>query len=82
MVEGEDPVEAGEIEEFAGGRRKLGEGRGGGVDQGAEDAGGDGFAAAGRAAEDEDWVGGIGAERGEEPGEAAEPIGGVGGAEV
>jgi hypothetical protein len=82
VVEGEDPVEAGESEEFTGGGRKRGEGRGGGIYQGTEDAGGDGLAAAGRAAEDEDGVGPAGAQGGEEPGEAAEPIGGVGSAEV
>jgi hypothetical protein len=61
MVEGEDPIEAGEGEEFTGGGRKRGEGRGGGIDQGAEDAAGERFAAAGRAAEDEDWIGSAGA---------------------
>jgi hypothetical protein len=82
VVEGEDPVEAGESEEFAGGGRKGGKGRSGGIDQGAEDAAGEGFAAAGRAAEDEDGVGAAGVKGGEKPSEAAEPIGGVGGAEV
>jgi hypothetical protein len=61
VVEGEDPVEAGEGEEFAGGGGKRGEGRSRGIDDGAEDAGGDGFAAAGRAAEDEDGIGAAGA---------------------
>ena len=82
VVEGEDPIEAGEGEEFTGGGWKRGEGRGGGIDQGAEDAAGERLAAAGRAAEDEDGVGSAGAQGGEEPGEAAEPIGGVGSAEV
>ena len=82
VVKGEDPIEAGEGEEFTGGGWKRGEGRGGGIDQGAEDAAGERLAAAGRAAEDEDGVGSAGAQGGEEPGEAAEPIGGVGGAEV
>ena len=82
VVEGEDPVEAGEGEEFTGGGGERGKGRGCGIDQGAEDAGGGGFAGAGRAAEDEDGIGSVGAQGGEEPGEAAEPIGGIGGAEV
>jgi hypothetical protein len=82
VVEGEDPVEAGEGEELAGGGRKRGERRSGRIDEGAEDAGGEGFAAAGRTAEDEDGIGAVSAEGGEEPGEAAEPIGGTRGAEV
>jgi hypothetical protein len=60
VVEGEDPVEAGEGEELAGGGRKRGEGRKYGIDDGAEDAGGEGFAAARRAAEDEDGIGSAG----------------------
>jgi hypothetical protein len=82
VIEGEDPVEAGEGEEFAGGGRKRGDGRRYGIDDGAEDAGGEGFAAAGGATEDEDGIGSAGAKGGEEPGEAAEPIGGAWGAEV
>jgi hypothetical protein len=61
VVKGEDPVEAGEGDEFAGGGRKRGEGRRCGIDHGAEDAGGEGFAAAGRAAEDEDGIRAAGA---------------------
>src|ERR1035437_9081625 len=82
VVEGEDPVEAGEGEELAGGGGKRGEGRGGGIDDRPEDAGGEGFAAAGRTTEDEDGIGAVCAEGGEEPGEGAEPIGGTWGAEV
>jgi hypothetical protein len=82
VVEGEDPVEAGEGEELAGGGGKRGEGRGGGIDDRPEDAGGEGFAAAGRTTEDEDGIGAVCAEGGEEPGKAAEPIGGTWGAEV
>jgi hypothetical protein len=40
--------------------------------------GGEGFAGAGRALEDEDGEGPIGAKGGEEPGETAEPIGAPG----
>ena len=82
VIEGEDPVETGQSEELARGGRKRGEGRSGGIDQGAEDAAGERFAAAGRAAEDEDGVGAAGVQGGEEPGQAAEPIGGVGGTQV
>ena len=53
-------------------------GRGAGIDDGAEDAGGEGFAGAGGALEDEEGERSGGAEGGEEPGEAAEP-GGAGG---
>src|ERR1039457_1975219 len=67
VVEGEDPVEAGEGEELAGGGGKRGEGRGGGIDDRPEDA---------------DGIGAVCAEGGEEPGKAAEPIGGTWGAEV
>src|ERR1017187_3132188 len=82
VVEGEDPVEAGAREELAGGGGKRGEGRGGGIDDRPEGAGGEGFAAAGRTTEDEDGIGAVCAEGGEEPGQAAEPTGGTWGAEV
>ena len=75
MVEGENPVLAGESAEVAEGGGDGGEGRRAGIDEGSEDAGGEGFAGAGRSLEDEDGEGAIGAEGGEEPGEAAEPIG-------
>ena len=78
VVEGDDPVAAGESDEIADGGGSRGERGGDGIDEGAEDAGGEGFAGAGGAAEDEDGMGSFGAEGGEEPGEAAEPIG-VGG---
>src|SRR2546421_33888 len=45
VVEGEDPVGAREADEFAGGERHGSEGSGGGIDQGAEDAGGVGLSA-------------------------------------
>jgi hypothetical protein len=61
VIEGEDPVEAGEGEEFSGAGRKRGEGRSGGIDESAEDTGGHRLAAAGRAAEDEDGIGSVGA---------------------
>src|ERR1039458_3886381 len=66
----------------AGGGAGGAEGRGGGIDDRPEDAGGEGFAAAGRTTEDEDGIGAVCAEGGEEPGKAAEPIGGTWGAEV
>ena len=75
VVEGEDGVVVGELEEFAGGRRQGEQGRRGGVGEGAEDAGCEGFAAAGGAAQDEDGIWPIGLEGAEEPGEAADPIG-------
>jgi hypothetical protein len=78
VVEGEDPVVSGEMEELGGGARGGSEWRGAGVDEGAEDASGVGFARGGGAAEDEDGEGAGGAEGGEEPGEASEPGGGVG----
>lgn len=75
MVEGENPVVAGESEEVAGGGRDGIEGRGAGVDDGTKEAGGEGFAGAWGTLEDEDGEGAIGVEGGEEPGEAAEPVG-------
>src|ERR1019366_8298512 len=55
---------------------------GAGACGGGGGGGGEGFAAAGRTTEDEDGIGAVCAEGGEEPGEAAEPIGGTWGAEV
>jgi len=78
VVEGEDPVVAGEGEEIADGGGDGGEGRGAGIDEIAEEAGGEGLAGGGGTLEDEEGVGSMGAEGGEEPGEAAEP-GGAGG---
>src|ERR1039458_7523278 len=78
VVEGEDPVEAGEGEELAGGGGKRGEGRGGGIDDRPEDAGGEGFAAGARTTADEAVLGAVGGEGGEEAGEAAELAGGGG----
>jgi len=75
VVEGEDPVVAGEDEEVADGGGDGGEEDGAGIDEAAEDAGGDGLAGAGGTLEDEEWEGSRGAEGGEEPGEAAEPVG-------
>jgi len=69
---------AGEGEEVADGGGDGGEGRGAGVDHGAEHAGGEGFAGAGGTLEDEEGEWSVGAEGGEKPGEAAEP-GGAGG---
>jgi len=82
LIEGEDPVVVGEVEELGGGTRGGSEGRGVVIDEGAEDSAGDGFAADGGAAEDEDGIGAFGSEGSEEPGEGAEPGDGVGGAEV
>jgi len=75
VVEGEGPVVAGEGEEVADGGRDGGKGRVAGIDERAEDAGGEGFAGGGRTLEDKDGVWTGGAEGGEEPGEAAEPGG-------
>jgi hypothetical protein len=74
MVEGQDPIVEGEGEELAVGGGQRAERGGGGIDQGAEHTGGGGLAAAGRSVEDENGVGAGGAESGEEPGEAAEPV--------
>ena len=41
VVESEDPIVLGEGKEFAGGGRDGGEGRGAGIDEGAEDASGE-----------------------------------------
>jgi hypothetical protein len=46
VIEGEDPVVAGEMEELGGGSEHGGEGHGGGVDHGAEDPASEGFAEA------------------------------------
>jgi hypothetical protein len=40
VVEGEDPVVSGEVEELGGRSRRGGDGGGVGIDEGAEDAGG------------------------------------------
>jgi len=74
VVEGEDPVVAGEGEEVADGGRDGGERHRGGIDQVTEDAGGEGFAGAGRALEDEEGIRSGGAEGGQEPRQAAEPV--------
>jgi hypothetical protein len=65
VVEGQDPV-------VVSGGQQSGFGEG----EGAK--GGGGLAAAGRALKDKDGVGTRGAESSEEPGEAAEPVRGVG----
>ena len=78
VVEGEDPVVAGEGLEIADGGGSGRKGRGAGVDEGAENAGGEGLARGGRTLEDEDGEWPIGAKGGEQPGEAAEPIGAAG----
>ena len=75
---GRGPSGGGRVRRPRGRRWGWRRGGGGGIDEGAEDAGGEGFAGAGRALEDEDGMGSVGAEGGEEPGEAAEPVG-VGG---
>ena len=75
MVEGEDPVVLGEGEEFADRGRDGGEEGGGGIDEEAKGAGGPSFAGTRRSLKDEGWEGAVGAEGGEEPGEAAEPVG-------
>ena len=71
VVEDENPVVQGELEELAIADGEAAEGRGGGINQGAEGAGQDGFAAGGGATEDQDGVGADGAERGGEPEEDA-----------
>src|SRR5260370_13299903 len=71
VVEGEDAVVERGVEQIAlalGRREQRG---GGGIDKRAKNAGEGGFAAAGRAAEDERGVGRGGAESGEEPDEDA-----------
>jgi hypothetical protein len=73
VIEGDDPVPAGETGDLARGGGSGGEGSGGGIDQGAEDTGGEGLAGAGRSLEDEDGMGSIGLEGGQQPGEAAAP---------
>jgi hypothetical protein len=78
VIESQDAVVVGQGEQLALGRGEGGEWGGGGVDEEAEDAGGGGFSGAGRALEDEDGVGRSGGEGGEEPGEAAQPVLGVG----
>jgi hypothetical protein len=78
VVKGEHPVTAGDPDEFADGSGRRSERSAGGIDQSAEDAGSDRFAGAGRALEDEDGIGSEGTEGGQQPGEAAEPIGAVG----
>ena len=75
VIEGENPVMAGKSEEVLDGGRDGGEGRGAGIDEGPEDAGGEGLAGAGGSLKDEDGERAIGAEGGQEPGEAAEPVG-------
>ena len=71
MVEGEDPILARDGEEVAeveGNRRERGSA---GIDQRAEDAGGESFAGARRSLEEGERAGG--AESGEEPGKATDP---------
>jgi hypothetical protein len=78
VIEGEDKVVAGELEQvaFRGGQRsEWGSAR---IDQKAQYAGRKRFAAAGRAAQNEDGKRGVGTERVEQPGERAEPCGSVG----
>ena len=75
VVEGEEPVVAGHREQLAGTVGERGEGCGSGIDEVAEEAGGEGFAGAGRALDDQEGAGTEGAEGGEEPSEAAEPAG-------
>ena len=75
VVEDENPIVQGELEELAIADGEAAEGSGGGIDQGAERAGEDGFAAGGGASENEDGVGSDGAEGGGEPEQHA----GVGG---
>ena len=78
VVQGEDPVVAGEDVEITRGGGNGGKGRGTGVEERAEDTGGEGFAGSVGALEDEEGEGSFGAEGGEEPGEDLEP-GGAGG---
>ena len=75
VIEGKNPIVAGQSEEVADGGRDGGEGRSAGIDDRAEYAGGEGLAGAGRALEDEDGERPVGVEGGKEPGEAAEPVG-------
>jgi hypothetical protein len=73
LVEGEDPVLAGESVKAG---ESLGEGRAGGsagVDQGAEDAYGESLAGGGRALEDQKGERTVGAESAEEPSKAGDP---------
>ena len=79
MIEGEDPVVADKIGESAVGGRRSGEGRWGGVDQGAQDTGGKGFAATGWSAQKQDGARAGGVEGGEEPFQAELPTLGIGG---
>jgi hypothetical protein len=82
VIEGEHPILAGKGEELAGGARggcELGDA---GIDEHAENAGGERFAGRGGAAQDEDGEGALGAEGTEQPGEAAKPGGGIGGAKT
>jgi hypothetical protein len=78
VVEGEDPVVACEGLEIADRGGSGTKGGGAGVDQGAENAGGEGLARGGRTLKDEDGERSIGAKGGEQPGEAAEPVGAAG----
>ena len=71
VVEDENPVAQGELEELAIADGEAAEGSGGGIDQVAEGAGEDGFAAGGGTSENEDGVGSDGAEGGGEPEQCA-----------
>jgi hypothetical protein len=75
VIEGEDPILISQFAELFGGGRQRVERVAIGVDAGAEETGGMGFAAVGGALEDEDGVGSVGTIGGEEPDEAAVPIG-------
>jgi hypothetical protein len=75
VVEGENPVVAGEGEEVADGGRDRSERRSTGVDEGAEKPGGEGFAGGRRALEDKEWERAVGTQCGQEPSQAAEPGG-------
>jgi hypothetical protein len=75
VVEGDHPVGPSGGDELADGRWRRGERGGCGVDEGAEEAGGGGFAGVRGTLQDEDGIGSLGPEGGEEPGEAAEPVG-------
>jgi hypothetical protein len=78
VVEGQDPVVVSEGQQSGFGEREGAKESGGRIDQGAEHSGGGGLAAAGWSLKDEDGIGTRGAEGGKEPGEAAEPVRGVG----
>jgi hypothetical protein len=78
VVESENPVLAGESQEIADGRGCGRQGRGAGIDEGAEHTGGEALAGEGRALEDEEGERSVGPQGAENPGEAAEPVGAAG----